>query len=105
MKKQLIILLVLVVVGVLVYTYPTPGARAFAVNAVLEASQEEVRYTSLLECAEMKRHWVMDQMAGEEGVLQAAALREEIAQLKLERDWCARKFNNRYMLFRLLRLI
>jgi hypothetical protein len=104
MKKSIIILFV-IAVGLLIFTYPTTGARAFAVTAINEVGVEEARYAELLSYAEAKRDWVSEEMAGEQGFLQTESLRIEVRELKRIHNEYAKSFNMRYTLFTRLGLI
>lgn len=103
--KKLVIIVFLAVVATLIVTYPTAGARAFAVAALNEVSVPEAHYAKLLSNARAKRDWVDAEMAGEQGYLQTEALRIEVRELKRIHKGYAKSFNTRYAIFTRLGLI
>lgn len=104
MKKLMILLFVAIAVA-FVATYPTTGARAFAVAAINEVSVPEAHYGELLSYAQAKRDWVEAEMAGEQGYPQTEALRVEVRELKRIHEEYTKRFNWRYALFTRLGLI
>lgn len=105
MKKIIIFVLVVSAVFTFAATYPTEGARAFAVNSMNKVSVLEAHYGKLLSNAEAKRDWVEAEMAGEEGYLQAESLRNEVMGLKRIHGEYAEYLNTRYTIYTRLGLI
>lgn len=105
MKKSLILALAAAAVLTFAASYPTTGARAFAVSSLNEFGALEAHYSELLSYAEAKRDWTESEMAGEDGYLQTAALRMETRELKRIRGEYAQSFNIRYTIFTKLGLI
>lgn len=105
MKKIVTLLLAISAVLTFAASYPTTGARAFAVSSMNEVGALEAHYGKLLGYAEAKRDWVEAEMAGETGFLQTESLRIEVKELKRIHSEHAKSFNTRYTIFTKLRLI
>lgn len=106
MQKAFIVLFVVAATVLFVSTYPTPGARLFAVNTLLEENAYESYYSDCVFDAERKRDWVRAEMSGTAPELrQEEQLTAYINELRRVRDDHAERFSEKYALYRRLGLI